>query len=147
MIGKNTGKVIQYAVRSKKCRICDEAKARHEEVRAHDCRRNWSGSAKAMESDMVVDMVKDCNQKCAKVSTVVGDEDTSTIARLHREVDPSILKKSDNNHLKKILANDLYAAQKKHRQLSVKVIKYLQKCFAYTCANRIEETVKELRRD
>ncbi|XP_070555170.1 uncharacterized protein [Ptychodera flava] len=89
-----------------------------------------------MEADMVVELVNNVHGSSLGDSTVcvgavVGDEDSATIARVHKEVDERIEKKSDFNHLKKILGNKLYALQAKHRTLTVKVIKYLQKCFSY----------------
>ncbi|XP_077991796.1 uncharacterized protein LOC144446003 [Glandiceps talaboti] len=152
MIGSKTGKVIAYDVRSKKCKKCEVAKKRNIEAKPHDCRRNWSGSAKAMESDMVVEMVKACAKMSVPLHTIVGDEDATTISRLHRDVDPNIQKKSDSNHIKKIVTNELYAAQKKHKQLSVKIIKYLQKCFNYMCqqnkgsTDKIEQGLQALSR-
>ncbi|CAC5388275.1 unnamed protein product [Mytilus coruscus] len=49
---------------------------------AHECHMNWSGSAKSMEADMVTEMVKDVGKKGVSVSSIVGDEDSTTIARL-----------------------------------------------------------------
>ena len=43
---------------------------------------------------------------------------------------PTIEKRSDNNHLKKILGNELYGIKQQHK-LSVKTIKYIQKMFNY----------------
>lgn len=77
---------------------------------------------------MVVVMVKKVNQSGVRVSTIIGDDDAATILRLRHEVDPKIEKQSDRNHLKKNLANQLYALQKVHKSLSSKVIRYIQKC-------------------
>lgn len=128
MIGSRTGKCIGYAVRSKTCRTCDSAK---DDKTEHDCRLNWTGSAKAMEPDMVCEMVTSAKKQGVTISTVIGDEDSTTIAKLRSDVSPHIQKRSDKNHLKKIIGNSLYSLRKKHKQLSVKVIKYFQKCFSY----------------
>ena len=87
-----------------------------------------------MEVDLVVSMVKQTNQmdRNVLVKTVVGDEDAATIAKLRKEVNAEIEKKSDNNHVKNILGNELYGIRKEY-QLSVKTIKYLQKNFNYMC--------------
>ena len=83
-----------------------------------------------MEPDMVVDMIESSKAKSVTVGTIVGNEDSTTIARV-QEVDSSIAKKSDRNHLKKIVGNSLYKLQKKHKNLTARVIRYLQKCFSY----------------
>lgn len=45
-----------------------------------------------------------------------------------------ITKISDKNHIRKLLGNSLYALKKQHPMLTVKVIKYLQRCFDYIIA-------------
>ncbi|XP_023932628.1 uncharacterized protein LOC106177003 [Lingula anatina] len=127
MIGTKTGKVLSYSVRSKKCRFCNLSQ---NQMKRHDCRMNWEGSAKAMEADMVVEMVKNSSNT---ICSIIGDEDSTTIARVHREVDEGIQKISDTNHIKKILTNQLYSLQPNHKQLSSKIIKYIQKNFSYMC--------------
>ena len=69
---------------------------------------------KPMEADMVVSMVKQTNQMDSNVlvKTVVGDEDAASIAKLRKEVNAEIEKKSDNNHVKTILGNELLWHQK-----------------------------------
>lgn len=86
-----------------------------------------------MEADMVVSMVKDINSKSiVPIKTLVGDEDSTIIARVNNEVSQDIVKKSDSNHIKKILGNQLFALRPKHN-ISGKTIKYLQKLFMYMC--------------
>lgn len=65
LIGKRTGKVIAFAARYKRCRICDVAKTQQrDDPRQHTCRKNWKKSAKAMErTDMVVEMLKSTKEK------------------------------------------------------------------------------------
>lgn len=58
VVGTKTGKIINFDTRSKSCRTCKHAEKKGEKPRNHSCRRNWVGSAKAMEADMVVSMVK-----------------------------------------------------------------------------------------
>ncbi|CAC5424249.1 unnamed protein product [Mytilus coruscus] len=90
MIGLKTGKVINYKWRSKACRICQRAEISGNIPRVHKCNKNFTGSAKAMEPDMVVDMVKESRSKGANITAIIGDEDTTTIARLRAKVDPTI---------------------------------------------------------
>ena len=131
MIGQHSKKVMGYAVRVKSCRVCDHAAKEGQIAREHDCRKNWEGSAKAMEPSMVVEMVRKANETVS-IGTLVGDDDTTTIARVRADVDESIEKCSDKNHVRKSLANELYKVRDRHKnKLSVKTISYLQKCFTY----------------
>ena len=87
--------------------------------------------SKAMEPDMVIGMVKRAKEEGVNVIRIIGDEDSTTIARARREVYETLGKGSDLNHLKKILGNSLYDLKKTHKVLSPKVIKYLQKMYSY----------------
>lgn len=128
MIGAETGKVINYAVRSKSCRVCETASKSNLKPGAHDCRKNFEGSAKSMESDMVVSMVKDINEKGIKMGTLVADDDAATLCRLRAE-SIDISKESDKNHVRKNFSSALFSLQKQHKPLSAKVIRYISKCF------------------
>ena len=82
---------------------------------------------------MIVNIVKKVNDtgKC-HVSTLIGDDDTSTISHLHQEVDASMLKLSDKNHVKKNLGKLIIALAKKYPKILTRlVILYFQKLFAY----------------
>ena len=137
MIGAQTKKCVGYAVRCKTCKICEVAQRSGQPARQHDCRKNWDGSAKAMEADMVVEMVKTAKESDVSVGIITGDEDSTSISRTRHEVSPDIEKRSDNNHVKKILASSLFYLQKKQKQLSTKVMRYLQKCFNHVIANNV----------
>lgn len=132
MVGCNTKKIIAYDARKTTCRTCNYAKRNGTEIKPHDCRLNYSGSAKSMEADMTVSMVKNINSDKAKVLTIVGDEDSSTMHRVHKEVSVKIKKRSDSNHLKKIITNNLKKLQVQHK-ISDKTIKYIIKNFNYMC--------------
>uniref|UniRef100_A0A8W8NYC9 Exonuclease domain-containing protein n=1 Tax=Magallana gigas TaxID=29159 RepID=A0A8W8NYC9_MAGGI len=69
MIGTRTGKVVGYSVRTKSCRVCSHASKTGTNPQPHDCKQNWNGSAKAMEQDMVVEMVKE--KKLAGILRVI----------------------------------------------------------------------------
>lgn len=58
MIDSLTGKVVDFAVRSKQCRTCERTSTKE-----HDCRKNWAGSSKAIEPDMVVEMLERTQKK------------------------------------------------------------------------------------
>ncbi|XP_021373023.1 uncharacterized protein LOC110463022 [Mizuhopecten yessoensis] len=132
-IGKESGKVLAYDVRNKHCRFCQRADTYNLEVTPHDCRKNWDGSAKAMESSMCVSMLKDLQKKGSPVQTIIMDNDSTSIAKARSEVDGSIQKVSDFNHTKKDFTNKLYSLQssKKYKLLNSKTICHLGKCFAY----------------
>ena len=59
MIGHHSGKLLAYSVRSKKCRSCEQDLNSSD----HDCRQNWNKSAKAMESDMTIEMLHGLQSK------------------------------------------------------------------------------------
>lgn len=56
-IGKETGKVLSFDLRSKTCKICEFHQNKKETVPEHECHLNWHGSSKSMEADMAVSMV------------------------------------------------------------------------------------------
>ncbi|XP_062596748.1 uncharacterized protein LOC134258226 [Saccostrea cucullata] len=93
MIGAQTGKVIGCSVRSKYCKTCDEAARKGKTPKKHDCRMNWTGSAKGMEQDMVVELMGTCKENGASIETIIADDDTTTIARIKQNVNPDIKKK------------------------------------------------------
>lgn len=137
MIGAATGKIIGYSVRSKFCKTCDEANRKRTNAPCHDCRMNWDGSSKAMEQDMVVEMVENIKNSGTTVGTIIADDDTTTIARLRKRVNPNIKKMSDRNHVKKNIANTLYSLKQKHKKLTPKTIKYILNCLSYMlCQNK-----------
>lgn len=94
--------MIAFAARYKRCRICDVAKTQQRDPRQHTCRNNWNKSAKAMEPDVVVEMLKSTKEKNAIVSTLIGDADSTAFNRPGVEVCPSLLKVSDKKLVKKI---------------------------------------------
>lgn len=53
------------------------------------------GSSKSMEQSMVVSMVEKKMDEGVKVSTIIANDDTTTISRLRQSVNPAIQKKSD----------------------------------------------------
>ena len=56
MIGKETRKIILWNHRIISCQICEYHLAKETQIPDHDCPKNWSGSSKAIESDMAVSM-------------------------------------------------------------------------------------------
>ena len=53
------------------------------------------GSAKSMEQDMVISMVQEKSAKGIKVSTIISDDDITSLSRLRQSISPNIEKFSD----------------------------------------------------
>ncbi len=71
-------------------------------------------SMKAMESDMIEEMVKDVNDGSICIKTKVGDEDSTMISKLRTNIDTNIGKTLDAYHVKEILRNHLYCEKITH---------------------------------
>ncbi|XP_065194251.1 uncharacterized protein LOC135825567 [Sycon ciliatum] len=134
-IGVETGRVIAYSMLSKRCATCDAADRLKRPAAKHDCRKNHvNKSSKAMEPESIGNIGKQLKSAGVTVSVMVGDDDSSALKRLQEEIGP-VEKSSDLNHVKKNLGNRLYDLKKNgHKELSEKVIRYVQKCFAYAIA-------------
>ena len=63
LIGKKTGGVIKHAIRCQQYRICDSVAKMGIQPKKHNCKKTWTGSAKAMEPDMLGQMVMDVKNK------------------------------------------------------------------------------------
>ena len=123
--------VISYSTRSKRCATCSMAERMRRPAPPHDCRKNHSKSSKAMEAEAMSDIGKSLAASGVGVAVLVGDDDSSALKRLQEECGP-VEKSSDLNHVKKNLGNHLYKLHSEgHKELSQKVITYVQKCFAY----------------
>lgn len=90
-------------------------------------------SMKAMESDMIEEMVKDVNDGSICIKTIVGDEDSTMISKLRTNIDTNIGKTLDAYHVKEILRNHLYCEKITHN-FNFKVIQYLKRCLYYIFA-------------
>ena len=54
-------------------RTCNRAKsADQNKGKKHDCRVNWGGSSKAMESNLAVEMLNTIKDSTFQVSTMIG---------------------------------------------------------------------------
>lgn len=135
LIGLKTGKVVGFSSRFKRCRKCMVARKSNRTPIKHKCRKNWVGSAKAMEPDMIVEMLQHAKSSDAPVATLIGDDDCTAFKRAREEVNSTIEKVSDKNHMKKNLSNKLYKLKTKYpKELSVKTINALLKSFSYMIA-------------
>ncbi|CAC5359761.1 unnamed protein product [Mytilus coruscus] len=128
LIGVNTGKVVEFDVRTRNCSICQYHIGKNEPKPPHECNVNWTGSSKGMEPDMACSMIQRLAEDGYTVGTLHADNDATTQSRLPR----SIIKKDDKTHVKKNLSKRLYGLSKNYKQLkSAKVIPYIVRCFMY----------------
>ena len=58
IIGFMTGKCIDYGIKNKVCKFCSKAEEKGQEPSKHDCRKNFSGSAKAMEPQICEELFR-----------------------------------------------------------------------------------------
>ena len=63
----NSGKVLAYAIRNKKCRTCEHSKSKSKPPIVHDCRLH-EGSFKHMETDVACQLFKDAPQTKVKLN-------------------------------------------------------------------------------
>jgi len=123
---------LGYSTRTKLCAVCEAAVRNGSAPRKHDCRKNWTGSSKAMEPDVAAELTVSASQHHVQVNILVGDEDSSTIKKVRESVTHDVEKWSDIVHAKRSFGTSLYALQKHYKGiLSVKVINYLLTCFGY----------------
>ena len=149
-IGNTTGKICGYAIRIKDCRKCQYHQNKGSTAPQHNCYKNWTGSARAMEADAGAEIVQSIEKKGVQVETLIMDDDATTMARIRREINHKITKWSDTNHTAKNLVNSLYALQKRHKCLTGNAIQYLKKCFSYALAQtrgdpeRCRDAIKQI---
>ena len=93
--------------------------------------KNWSGSAKGMEGDMIVEMLRSVKERKVPVATLIGDDDTTGFTKARQEVFETLKKVSDTNHVKKNISNKLYQLKPKYKELSIKSINAIMKSFGY----------------
>ena len=123
LIGHSSGKILGYETRVKRCAKCRAGQL----PESHDCRVNFSGSAKAMEADMAVSLIarnEDLKQQGVRIDVLIGDDDCATISQVRRAVDYPIVKWSDVNHAGKQLISDLHSARPKISQAVIDYFSY-----------------------
>ena len=150
IMGSKTKKVLDYSCANKLCRICESARSKGKEPAHHDCRQNHKGSSKSMEPEVGVRLFKDAPNHGVKYSVFIGDDDSSTIAKIHEEVAYSVEKWSDSTHATRTLVSHLHKIRSEKSNspgesvLSQKVIDYFQKCFSY-CLNQNKGDPEKMR--
>ncbi|XP_011699072.1 PREDICTED: uncharacterized protein LOC105456595 [Wasmannia auropunctata] len=84
IIGFLSEQILDFSTHNRKCKKCDMG---HSSIE-HDCRKNFKGSAKAMEADAHAELVNRSNilkEAGLSVRVLIGDEDSSTIASVRSE--------------------------------------------------------------
>jgi len=130
LIGLHRGKILGYSTRTKRCAVCEVTVRNGSAPRKHDCRKNWTGSSKAMEPDVAAELTVSASQHHVQVKILVRDEDSSTIKKVTECVSHDVEKWLDIVQTKRSFGTSLYAQNYKGI-LSVKVINYLLTCFGY----------------
>lgn len=142
LIGRKTGKVVGYGVKTKACSICGYARRKGISPRAHKCFKNWSGSSKAMEPALAVDMLKEVKTTGHEVKTIIMDNET-TMARAKAELGDSLRKRCDRNHTTKSISNSLYGLSTRYKELrNTKTRCYLLRMYTYAidqCQDRPDD--------
>ena len=64
----------------------------------HDCRKNWTGSSRAMESSVAVEVVREVEKENVEVSALIMDDDCTTMARIRENISHPVIKWSDMKH-------------------------------------------------
>ena len=77
-------------------------------------------------------LLNSCEEKNAVVSVLVGDDDSSPISKVRRNVEHEVEKWSDVVHAKRSFGSSLYSIKTQNRSLTDMVIRYFQWCFGYT---------------
>ena len=82
LIRDKTDKVLAFETRNKQCGTCNTSERLKRRPRNHDCRKNWQGTAKAMESDMVVSMLQKQEEKTFCIDKLALDHDSTAAAAM-----------------------------------------------------------------
>ena len=132
-VGFFSGKVVAYMNLNRKCKSYDM----NIPLENHVCKKNFEGSAKAMEPYAAEQLVsnnvvfKECK---IEVGGVGADNDSSAIKAMRNACSHEIIKHSDKNHTSKGVVSELFRMKNSHKELNGKEIAYLKKCFNYCVA-------------
>ena len=72
-------------MQAKQCGICQYAERLKKTPRPHKCYKNHTGSAKAMEASVAVEVINKLKEKGADVRLVITDEDSSMMKNIHEK--------------------------------------------------------------
>lgn len=133
LIGSQTRKVLDYRTCNRKCKMCDMG---HDKA-DHNCRKNFNGSAKAMEPHVATTIVNSSAILKAvnlEVGILVGDDDSSTIKACRDNCSHEIVKFSDTNHAAGGVKKELYKIAPRFVEMRKDAITYLHRCFTFAIA-------------
>ena len=120
-MSSNSGKVLSYATKNKKCRTSQNSKSKGKSPKVHDCRLNYKGLSEYMETDVACQLLQVIH---------VGDDDSTLLAELVKQVPYKLHKFFYIIHIKRSLGTGLYNLSQRVRfpdssSLSQKVVNYL----------------------
>lgn len=106
IIGRRTNKIVYSGTKNKYCHVCTIAHSKKEPPRLHDCKASYDGASCGMETEIIVDGFKFCNEKKARFPLLVGDGDSSTYKairdlNLYKDPDMDVEKLFCENHVYK----------------------------------------------
>lgn len=85
IIGHNSNKVLWQGVANKYCSICQTIKSGKKEYYDHECNVNYSGPSTGMESNLIVDGFRFCDDyHHFRIHEMIGDGDSSVITEIHK---------------------------------------------------------------
>ena len=83
LTGIKSENILSYETRVSNCEQYEVHKVTSQ-VKEHDCMINWGGSSEAMASDLAVEMLVSGTTQKARISTIVMDEDSTTMAKIKK---------------------------------------------------------------
>lgn len=106
IIGRRTNQIVYSGTKNKYCHICKIAESRNVAPRIHECKANYTGPSCGMETEIIIDGFKYCNEKKARFHLLVGDGDSSTYKairdlNLYKDPDMDTDKLNCENHVYK----------------------------------------------
>ena len=126
LVGEISGRILNYGSRIINCKQCEVYMVSGNE-KCHDCRINWDGSSKCMESDLAVELINESKTSDFRVGT--SDEDATTINTVKKCADHKVEKLRDSNHAKNTVGNSLYVLQKSIRSCKPKLYRIYRSVF------------------
>ena len=82
--GRANGKIVDFETRNTTCQICESASKSGKRPHTHDCRKNHTGSSKSVEAGAAAKIYERAKACGNRYSTFIGDEDSTTIARVRQ---------------------------------------------------------------
>ncbi|MEW8546215.1 MAG: 3'-5' exonuclease [Candidatus Thiodiazotropha sp.] len=145
VIGMQTKRCLNFSTRKKSCKKCAYYTRLGKKIPQHDCRQNWKHSAKAMESDIAVQLHSEAQLQGMKFKSVIGDEDSASIKHIRDKVNSDVEKFSDISHIKRSLSNRLAEMHKTHKSLTEMVRTGFVKNFTYAVHQNKDKTEESMR--